>query len=80
MNTAITIIIAFSINVASVIGSLRAVPRQAHCIDFLSNNILVTPTVVIPKIMSVAIKAMGISKRIKNIKPKAVSINGYAQA
>lgn len=30
INTAITIMIAFSIKVASVIGSFKAVPRQAH--------------------------------------------------
>lgn len=30
IRVAITIIIAFSINVASVMGSLSAVPKQAH--------------------------------------------------
>ena len=30
ITTAITIIMAFSTNVASVIGSFKAVPRQAH--------------------------------------------------
>lgn len=35
MNTAITIIMAFSIKVASVIGNFKAVPKQAQRIDFL---------------------------------------------
>lgn len=73
---AITIIMAFSINVASVIGNFKAVPKQAQRIDFLSNSVFVTPIVVIPKTISVTIKAILISNRIKNINPKAVSING----
>ena len=65
----IIIIIVFSINVASVIGNFKAVPKQAHCIDFLFNNVLVTPIVVIPKTISVIIKAIFTLKRINNIKP-----------
>jgi hypothetical protein len=34
INIAITIIIAFSIKVASVIGNFKAVPKHAHRIDF----------------------------------------------
>src|SRR5690606_27970724 len=76
---AITIIMAFSINVASVIGNFSAVPRQAQRIDFLSKSVLVTPTVVVLNIISVAIRAISISKRIKNISPRVVSMNGYIQ-
>ena len=54
---AITIIMAFSIKVASVIGRFKVVPRQAHVIDFLSKSALVTPIVVIPKIAIVRISA-----------------------
>ena len=58
--------------VASVIGNFNAVPKQAQRIDFLSKSALVTP-----KIINVIIKAMSISKRIKNIKPNNVSMKGY---
>ena len=71
--------IAFSINVASVIGSFNAVPKHAHRIDFLFSNVFVTPMVVIPSIISVTISAMFTLIRSKNINPKAVSINGYTQ-
>ena len=55
-----TIIIAFSINVASVMGSLRAVPKHAQVIAFLSSNVFVTPAVVILNIITVASSAMEI--------------------
>ena len=73
-----TIIIAFSINVASVIGNFKAVPKQAHWMDFLLNKVLLTPIVVIPNITSVIIKAILTSNRIKNMSPRAVSIKGYS--
>ena len=63
--------------VASVIGNFNAVPKQAQRIDFLSKSALVTPIVVTPKIIKVTIKAMSISKRIKNINPNNVSMKGY---
>ena len=66
MNTAITIIMAFSIKVASVMGNFKAVPKQAQRIDFLSRSVLVTPIVVTPSTTKVTINAMSISKRIKN--------------
>lgn len=55
---AMTIIIIFSINVASVIGSFKTVPKQAHLIDFLSNNVFVTPIVVTPNTKRVIINAI----------------------
>ena len=73
---AIAIIMLFSINVALVMGNFKAVPKQAHCILFLSSKTFVTPTVVTPKMTKVTINAIGISNRIKNMSPKAVSING----
>ena len=76
ISTAIIIIMVFSINVASVIGNFKAVPKQAHRIDFLSKSAFVTPIVVIPNTTSVTTKAILTSNRIKNIKPKAVSIKG----
>ena len=38
---AIINIIEFSINVASVMGNFKAVPKQAHRILFLSSNVLI---------------------------------------
>ena len=69
----------FSIKVALVMGNFSAVPKQAHCIDFLFINVLVTPMVVVPKMIKVITKAIGISIRIKNIIPNATSMNGYIQ-
>lgn len=66
----------FSIKVASVIGSCKAVPKQAHRIFFLSNSVLLTPMVVMPNTIIVAISANGICTRIKNINPNANSIKG----
>jgi hypothetical protein len=64
ISNAIIIIIAFSIKVASVIGNFKAVPKHAHLIDFLSNNVFVTPIVVMPNTISVIDRAILISKRI----------------
>ena len=57
-------------------GNFKAVPKQAHCINFLSNKVFVTPNVVIHNKTSVIIKAIFISKRIKNINPNEVSKKG----
>ena len=37
-------------------GNFKAVPKHAHCIALLSIRALVTPTVVIPSIIIVAIR------------------------
>ena len=68
---------AFSINVASVIGSFKVVPRHAQFIVFLFKSVLVTPTDVIPRIIIVINKAILTSILVKNIKPNNISINGY---
>jgi len=49
--------IAFSINVASVMGKFIAVPKQAQRMFFLSNKVLVTPMEVIPKTSTVIHRA-----------------------
>lgn len=54
IQTAIAIISAFSISVASVMGSLSTDPKHAHSISFLDNNTLTTPMVVIPNIATVS--------------------------
>ena len=68
---------AFSINVASVMGSFKVVPRHAQLIDLLSNSVWVIPTDVIPKITIVINKAILTSILTKNIRPNNISINGY---
>ena len=69
--------IIFSINVASVMGSFKCVPKQAHWIVFLEKIVLVTPTVVAVRIIKEIAKAAIIFTLIKNITPKTVSIKGY---
>ena len=69
--------IIFSIRVASVMGSFKCVPKQAHWIVFLDNSVLVTPTVVAVRIIKETTKAAIICILIKNITPKTVSIKGY---
>lgn len=76
MNTAMTNMIAFSINVASVMGSLSAVPKQAQRIAFLSIKVRVTPKVVIPRTTKVVTSATGIAKRNRNNRPKPNSKKG----
>jgi hypothetical protein len=49
--------IEFSMKVAFVIGKFKTEPKQAHFIVCLLNKDFVTPTVVIPKIRIVNIKA-----------------------
>ena len=51
-------IMAFSIKVASVMGSFKTVPKHAHRIVFLSKSVLATPTVVIPNTTNVTKSAM----------------------
>ena len=58
IQTAITIISAFSISVASVMGSLSTDPKHAHSISFLDNNTLTTPMVVIPNIATSSVQQM----------------------
>jgi hypothetical protein len=74
---AIIIIKAFSIKVASVIGSFRVVPRHAQLIDFLFKSVCVTPTDVMPRTIIVNIKAILTSILVKNIIPNNISIKGY---
>lgn len=71
-----TIMMVFSINVASVIGSFNAVPKHAHFILFLFNKVFDTPTVVIPKIISVATREGIMKILIKKNRPRINSING----
>ena len=48
--------IIFSIRVASVMGSFKCVPKQAHWIVFLDKRVFVTPTVVTIRIIKETIK------------------------
>ena len=66
----------FSINVAFVMGNFKDVPKHAHCMGFLSIRAFVTPTVVIPSIIIVAIREKFNVTLKRNAKPKTVSIAG----
>ena len=70
------IIMLFSINVAFVMGNFKAVPKHAQRIALLSIRALVTPTVVIPSIIIVAIREIFNATLKRNAKPKTVSIAG----
>ena len=70
------IIMLFSINVAFVMGNFKAVPKHAQRIALLSIRVLVTPTVVIPSIIIVAIREKFNATLKRNVKPKTVSIAG----
>jgi hypothetical protein len=76
MATAITIIMVFSIKVASVMGNFKAVPKQAQLILFLLNKLLITPTVVVDNMTSVITKAQSKPHLNRNISPNIVSIKG----
>ena len=70
------IIMLFSINVAFVMGNFKAVPKHAQRIALLSIRALVTPIVVIPSIIIVAIREKFNVTLKRNAKPKTVSIAG----
>ena len=73
---AIIIMMLFSIKVAFVIGSFKAVPKHAHWILLFCNKTFVTPMLVTPSITIVII--IVINNSILNIIkiPSITSING----
>ena len=68
--------IKFSIRVASVIGKLSVVPKQAHSMVCLVRNFAITPIVVMPKTIVVMISAMATLKRSSKTTASNNSING----
>ena len=76
MIIAIKIIMAFSINVAKVIGNFKTEPRHAQVISCLESKDLVTPTVLIPRTSIVIQRLNRIPILNKNKSPKVTSIKG----
>jgi len=68
--------ILFSTIVAVVIGKFKAVPKQAHWIDFLLINERTTPKVVAPRITNVINNDRYSSVLIRKANPNTLSIKG----